>query len=439
MITGVWILVLVEDVVLLFFGIQDLYKEAGLLGFWKWVVPTLIMVSNPAIQFMLYETLLKKLKKKRASNLKGADGLTALECTGLAIYIVYLLSPFYLLLIKLVMTLICEFQNFSCAGVMYLGQFIEQNGGKLPERLEYIKTLNDQRKRNVKALQEKMKMNKKEVDAFPGGAIIFTRVLNLLRTSLNVRIVYLDIMKPFAESTLLGLNCGTKLKYEETIANIWPKFGTNRKELIKHASGKKLQEVLEEAIVHPLHIEGELYIGIPPGWRTQLPDSASGAGWRLSTTARIVIQKRSSTWCTAGSFFGLTTRVGTFLGTVRYDIQVFDLHTGGDPVVHRIPVAALHPKLVLRREKFPSYDVFCARLFFLGDTPHVVLRWWNVLVRKDEMAVFVSDPGNPLGWRVRRFTGPRAACRKWLRRARARHRRRRRPDRKRPRLLREES
>ncbi|KAL5217784.1 hypothetical protein ABZP36_018468 [Zizania latifolia] len=59
--------------------IQDLYKEAGLLGFWKGVIPTLIMVSNPAIQFMLYETLLKKLKRRRASNLKGADGLTALE------------------------------------------------------------------------------------------------------------------------------------------------------------------------------------------------------------------------------------------------------------------------------------------------------------------------------------------------------------------------
>uniref|UniRef100_A0A0D9VS97 Peroxisomal membrane protein n=1 Tax=Leersia perrieri TaxID=77586 RepID=A0A0D9VS97_9ORYZ len=59
--------------------IQDLYKEAGFLGFWKGVVPALIMVSNPAIQFMLYETLLKKLKKRRASNLKGAEGLTALE------------------------------------------------------------------------------------------------------------------------------------------------------------------------------------------------------------------------------------------------------------------------------------------------------------------------------------------------------------------------
>uniref|UniRef100_A0A0A9DEZ6 Beta-lactamase-related domain-containing protein n=1 Tax=Arundo donax TaxID=35708 RepID=A0A0A9DEZ6_ARUDO len=254
------------------------------------------------------------------------------------------------------------------------------------------------------------------------------RVLNLLRglsASLNVRIVYLDIMRPFAESTLLGslmrgripnsqwiydlptnsdvesklrnylLELGSdkilgiqvcaykdgkviidtaagmlgkydprpvqpdslfpvfsvtkgitagmvhwlvdkgKLKYEETVANIWPNFGTNRKELIKvhhllnhtsglhnalgdavkddplllcdwedtlnqiarctpetepgsaqsyhylsfgwlcggvieHASGKKFQEVLEEAIVHPLHLDGELYIGIPPGVESRL-------------------------------------------------------------------------------------------------------------------------------------------------------------------------
>ncbi|KAI4988055.1 hypothetical protein ZWY2020_029685 [Hordeum vulgare] len=81
------------------------------------------------------------------------------------------------------------------------------------EAKENIKALNEQRERNAKALQEKMKLNKKEVkhfnpvDAFPGDAIIFMRVLNLLRglsASLNVRIVYLDIMRPFAESTLLG-------------------------------------------------------------------------------------------------------------------------------------------------------------------------------------------------------------------------------------------
>nr|CAB3496403.1 unnamed protein product [Digitaria exilis] len=64
---------------MLYLQFQELYKEAGVFGFWKGVIPALIMVSNPAIQFMLYETLLKKLKKRRASNLKGADGLSALE------------------------------------------------------------------------------------------------------------------------------------------------------------------------------------------------------------------------------------------------------------------------------------------------------------------------------------------------------------------------
>lgn len=302
------------------------------------------------------------------------------------------------------------------------------------EAKENIKALNEQRERNTKALQEKMKLNKKEVkhfnpvDAFPGDAIIFMRVLNLLRglsASLNVRIVYLDIMRPFAESTLLGsitrgpstnsqwiydspvnsevesklrsllLEIGSekilgiqvcaykdgkviidtaagslgkydprpvqpdslfpvfsvtkgitagmvhwlvdkgKLKYDETVADIWPEFGTNKKELIKvhhllnhtaglhnaladvaktdplflcdweetlrqmakctpetepgssqiyhylsfgwlcgglieHASGKKFQEILEEAIVRPLQIDGELYIGIPPGVESRL-------------------------------------------------------------------------------------------------------------------------------------------------------------------------
>lgn len=33
----------------------------------------------------------------------------------------------------------------------------------------------------------------------------------------------------------------------------------------QHASGKKFQEILEEAFIRPLKIDGELYIGIPPG------------------------------------------------------------------------------------------------------------------------------------------------------------------------------
>ncbi|KAG6591650.1 hypothetical protein SDJN03_13996, partial [Cucurbita argyrosperma subsp. sororia] len=125
-----------------------------------------------------------------------------------------------------------------------------------------------------------------------------------------------------------------KLNLEENVSNIWPNFGSNGKDIIKvyhvlnhtsglhnatvdarenpllicdweeclncmakstpetepgqeqlyhylsygwlcggiveHATGKKFQEILEEALVYPLHVEGELYIGIPPGVESRL-------------------------------------------------------------------------------------------------------------------------------------------------------------------------
>ncbi|KAL6207718.1 hypothetical protein ACLB2K_018672 [Fragaria x ananassa] len=303
------------------------------------------------------------------------------------------------------------------------------------ESSETMKALVDQREKNMKVIQDKMQLSRKEVkrfnpvDAFPGDIVIFARVLNLLRglsSTMNVRVVYLDIMRPFAESVLQGsINRGPmvndqwiydtpalsdveaklrrlllemgndnkilgvqvcaykdgeviidtaagvlgrydprpvqpdslfpvfsvtkgitagmlhwlvdngKLKLEETVASIWPEFGSNRKDLIKvhhvlnhtsglhnaladigkenpllmadweeclnriaisipetepgqeqlyhylsfgwicggiieHASGKKFKEILEEAFIHPLQIEGELYIGIPPGVESRL-------------------------------------------------------------------------------------------------------------------------------------------------------------------------
>ncbi|CAI0443526.1 unnamed protein product [Linum tenue] len=62
-----------------FNAIQEIIDEAGIPGFWKGVLPTLIMVSNPAIQFMIYETLLKKLKQRRVLLNKGGNGVTAAE------------------------------------------------------------------------------------------------------------------------------------------------------------------------------------------------------------------------------------------------------------------------------------------------------------------------------------------------------------------------
>ncbi|KAF5748068.1 hypothetical protein HS088_TW04G00016 [Tripterygium wilfordii] len=42
--------------------------------------------------------------------------------------------------------------------------------------------------------------------------------------------------------------------------------------IIERASGKKFQEILEEAFIHPLKIEGELYVGIPPGVKSRLAE-----------------------------------------------------------------------------------------------------------------------------------------------------------------------
>ncbi|KAL8132004.1 hypothetical protein AgCh_007767 [Apium graveolens] len=58
---------------------REVYNEAGVVGFWKGIVPTLIMVCNPSIQFMIYETSLKRLKAKRAANKQGLKDVSALE------------------------------------------------------------------------------------------------------------------------------------------------------------------------------------------------------------------------------------------------------------------------------------------------------------------------------------------------------------------------
>lgn len=79
------------------------------------------------------------------------------------------------------------------------------------ESLENLKSLAKNREENMKKIQERMQKQKKiaprnPIDAYPGDAVIFMRVLNLLRglgALLDVRVVYLDIMRPFAESTLM--------------------------------------------------------------------------------------------------------------------------------------------------------------------------------------------------------------------------------------------
>ncbi|KAI3870057.1 hypothetical protein MKX03_017927 [Papaver bracteatum] len=51
--------------------VQELFDEAGVLGFWKGVFPTLMKVTNPSIQFMIYETLLKKFESKTCVHMES--------------------------------------------------------------------------------------------------------------------------------------------------------------------------------------------------------------------------------------------------------------------------------------------------------------------------------------------------------------------------------
>ncbi|PIN15076.1 putative mitochondrial carrier protein [Handroanthus impetiginosus] len=58
---------------------SEVYHESGIAGFWKGIIPTLIMVCNPSIQFMIYESLLKHLRTKRSVNKRSSTNITAVE------------------------------------------------------------------------------------------------------------------------------------------------------------------------------------------------------------------------------------------------------------------------------------------------------------------------------------------------------------------------
>uniref|UniRef100_A0A453ILE4 Uncharacterized protein n=7 Tax=Triticinae TaxID=1648030 RepID=A0A453ILE4_AEGTS len=60
-------------------AIREVYRESGISGFWKGLIPTLIMVCNPSIQFMIYETLSKRLKSKRSGKRFPKKNITAME------------------------------------------------------------------------------------------------------------------------------------------------------------------------------------------------------------------------------------------------------------------------------------------------------------------------------------------------------------------------
>lgn len=52
----------------LFEGLISVFKNEGAKGLWSGTVPSLLLVSNPAIQFMVYESLKRHLVSKGISN-----------------------------------------------------------------------------------------------------------------------------------------------------------------------------------------------------------------------------------------------------------------------------------------------------------------------------------------------------------------------------------
>lgn len=52
----------------LFGGLVELAKNEGAKGLWSGTIPSLLLVSNPAIQFMVYESLKRNLVSKGAFN-----------------------------------------------------------------------------------------------------------------------------------------------------------------------------------------------------------------------------------------------------------------------------------------------------------------------------------------------------------------------------------
>lgn len=48
----------------LFQGLYELYQKEGAKGLWSGTIPSLLLVSNPAIQFMVYESLKRNMTSK---------------------------------------------------------------------------------------------------------------------------------------------------------------------------------------------------------------------------------------------------------------------------------------------------------------------------------------------------------------------------------------
>jgi aarF domain-containing kinase len=86
-------------------------------------------------------------------------------------------------------------------------------GKESPEDIKQWTKENDERKKRFQKKQKEEEngssLHRNPVDAFPGDIVFFMRVLNLLRglsSMLGGRVVYLEVMRPFAETALFSGN-----------------------------------------------------------------------------------------------------------------------------------------------------------------------------------------------------------------------------------------
>lgn len=52
---------------------REIYGAEGVKGFWRGILPALILVSNPVIQYTVFERLRVWLEKKRGGVLSAID------------------------------------------------------------------------------------------------------------------------------------------------------------------------------------------------------------------------------------------------------------------------------------------------------------------------------------------------------------------------------
>ncbi|KAL2636403.1 hypothetical protein R1flu_007882 [Riccia fluitans] len=96
------------------------------------------------------------------------------------------------------------------------------------ESREAIQEISKEAESRMKRVQQKMQQEREAdekgahirnpVDAFPGDAVFFMRVLNLLRgisAMLDTQVVYLEVMRPFAEATLFSGNILAERNFQQ--------------------------------------------------------------------------------------------------------------------------------------------------------------------------------------------------------------------------------